>query len=120
MTLMRRRQTFRSFFTPSLLLAATAILLFTSASAHAQDGAQNVAKNKAPASAPQADATSSPWIQPHAPGDPLIWGRKDGIVFGLPSPGGLRGPRGPIRVGVISPTTGQPALLNYIAGEPVV
>jgi hypothetical protein len=66
------------------------------------------------------DTISSPWIQPHAPGDPLIWGRRDGIVFGLPSPGGLRGPRGLIRVGVLSPTTGQPELLNFIAVEPVV
>jgi len=31
----------------------------------------------------------------------------------------LRGPRGLIRVGVISPTTGKPELLNYIAVEPV-
>jgi hypothetical protein len=112
---MRRRQTSRPLFIAALLLAAAAILLSTTGSARAQDGAQN----KAPASAPQADATS-PWIQPHAPDDPLIWGRKDGILFGLPSPGGLRGPRGLIRVGVISPTTGQPALLNYIAVEPVV
>jgi hypothetical protein len=69
--------------------------------------------------APQS-AGASPWIQPQAPGDPLIWGRKDGIVFGLPSPGGLHGPRGLIRVGVISPTTGKPELLNFIAVEPVV
>jgi hypothetical protein len=67
-----------------------------------------------------ADTISSAWIQPHAPSDPLIWGRKDGIVFGLPSPGGLRGPRGLIRVGVISPTTGKPELLNFIAVEPVI
>ena len=72
---MRRRQTSRPLFTTALLLAAAAILLSTTGSAHAQDGAQN----KAPASAPQADATS-PWIQPHAPDDPLIWGRKDGKI----------------------------------------
>jgi hypothetical protein len=64
-------------------------------------------------------APQNEWIQPHAPGDPLIWGRKDGILFGLPSPGGLRGPRGLIRVGVLSPTTGKPELLNFIAIEPV-
>jgi hypothetical protein len=79
-----------------------------------------IAQNTTPAP-PQAAATpSSPWIQPHAAGDPLIWGRRDGIVFGLPSSGGLRGPRGLIRVGVISPTTGKPELLNYIAIEPVI
>ncbi|MGI8770046.1 MAG: hypothetical protein ACR2JE_01280 [Acidobacteriaceae bacterium] len=32
----------------------------------------------------------------------------------------MRGPRGLIRVGVISPQTGKPELLNYIAIEPVV
>ena len=65
-------------------------------------------------------SADSQWIRPHNPGDPLIWGRKDGIVFGLPSTGGLLGPRGLIRVGVISAKTGKPELLNYIAIEPVV
>jgi hypothetical protein len=60
------------------------------------------------------------WIRPTKAGEPLIWGRKDGIVFGLPSEGGLPGPRGLIRVGVISPNTGTPELLNFIAIEPVV
>jgi hypothetical protein len=69
---------------------------------------------------PPQQPAASPWIQPHAPGDPLIWGRRDGIVFGLPSTGGLLGPRGLIRVGIVSPTTGKPELLNYIAIEPVV
>ena len=110
MTLMRRSQNSRSLVTPVLLLAAATIFAFATRSARAQNNAAT----------PQADAASSPWIQPHAPGDPLIWGRKDGILFGLPSDGGLRGPRGLIRVGVISPTTGKPALLNYIAVEPVV
>jgi hypothetical protein len=88
----------------SLLTAAiAAAILCTSPEVFAQ--------NQAP---PQSE-----WIQPHAPGDPLIWGRKDGILFGLPSPGGLRGPRGLIRVGVLSPTTGKPELLNFIAIEPV-
>lgn len=65
-------------------------------------------------------ATNSQWIRPQKPGDPLLWGRKDGIIFGLPSNGGLLGPRGLIRVGIISAKTGKPELLNYIAIEPVV
>lgn len=65
-------------------------------------------------------AGDSQWIRPTKQGDPLIWGRRDGIVFGLPSPGGLPGPRGLIRVGVISPSTNKPDLLNFIAIEPVV
>jgi hypothetical protein len=79
-----------------------------------------IAQNTTPAPPQPAATPSSPWIQPHAAGDPLIWGRRDGIIFGLPSPGGLRGPRGLIRVGVISPITGKPELLNYIAIEPVI
>lgn len=62
----------------------------------------------------------SDWIRPAGPDQPLIWGRKDGIVFGLPSENGLPGPRGLIRIGVISSATGQPQLLNFIAIEPVV
>jgi hypothetical protein len=62
----------------------------------------------------------SQWIRPTKPGDPLLWGLKDGIVFGLPSEGGLPGPRGLIRVGVISAKTEAPELLNFIAIEPVV
>jgi len=65
-------------------------------------------------------SAESDWIRPEAPGTPLIWGRKDGIVFGLPSDGGLPGPRGLIRIGVISKETGRPQLLNFIAIEPVV
>lgn len=60
------------------------------------------------------------WIRPFHDGDPLIWGRRDGIIFGLPSQGGLRGPRGLIRVGIVSAKTGLPELLNFIAIEPVV
>ncbi|HEY3988238.1 MAG TPA: hypothetical protein VGM02_03000 [Acidobacteriaceae bacterium] len=93
----------------SLVTTALAAALFTSPAYAAQN----------PAS-PQSASISSQWIQPHAPGDPLIWGRKDGILFGLPSPGGLRGPRGLIRVGLLSPTTGQPELINFIAVEPVI
>ena len=84
-----------------------------------------IAQHNTPASPQQSAvvsphaAASSQWIQPHTPGDPLIWGRRDGIIFSLPSPGGLRGPRGLIRVGVISPATAKPELLNYIAIEPV-
>jgi len=68
---------------------------------------------------PNVRAEDSQWIRPVKPGDPLLWGRKDGIVFGLPSEGGLPGPRGLIRVGVISTKTGRPELLNFIAIEPV-
>ncbi|MBS1841574.1 MAG: hypothetical protein JSS69_01090 [Acidobacteria bacterium] len=60
------------------------------------------------------------WVRPQNPGDPLIWGRKDGILFGLPSVGGLPGPRGLIRVGVVSPETNVPQLVNFVAIEPVV
>src|SRR5271154_6220846 len=65
-------------------------------------------------------AAESQWILPSKPGDPLLWGRKDGVVFGLPSVEGLPGPRGLIRIGVISAKTGGPELLNFIAVEPVV
>lgn len=107
--LMRKSQNSRQLLPRALpLLAAAAFFFGTSAA---------IAQNAPP---PNASAAASPWIQPAAPGDPLIWGRKDGIVFGLPSPGGMRGPRGLIRVGVISPTTGKPELLNFIAVEPVV
>ncbi len=50
----------------------------------------------------------------------MIWGRRDGIVFGLASSGGMRGPRGLIRVGVFKPGQAQPELLNFVAVEPVV
>jgi hypothetical protein len=66
-------------------------------------------------------AQESPWVRPNKPGDPLIWGRRDGIVFGLHSPGGIRGPRGLIRIGLYtSPQAASPELLNFIAVEPVV
>src|SRR6201996_855497 len=105
--LMRRHHLFRYFAT---LLSAVTTIFLASSPAIAQ-GATSV---------PPQNPDTSQWIQPHAPGDPLIWGRRDGIVFGLPSPGGLRGPRGLIRVGIISPTTGKPELLNFIAVEPVI
>lgn len=60
------------------------------------------------------------WVRPAKAGDPLIWGRRDGIIFGLFSPGGIEGPRGLIRVGLFTPGTKDPQLLNFIAVEPVV
>ncbi len=65
-------------------------------------------------------AQDSPWIRPAKPGDPLIWGRRDGVVFGLPSEGGIKGPRGLIRIGVPQPNGAAPQLLNFIAVEPVI
>jgi hypothetical protein len=66
-------------------------------------------------------AQESAWIRPAKPGDPLIWGRRDGIIFGLYSPAGIKGPRGLIRVGLYtSPQAASPELLNFIAVEPVV
>lgn len=64
-------------------------------------------------------ATSSEWLRPDSPGDPLVWGRKDGLVFGLPSTGGMAGPRGLIRIGTYSVAKGTPELVNFIAIEPV-
>lgn len=66
-------------------------------------------------------AQSSPWVRPLKPGDPLIWGRRDGAVFGLPSPGGIKGPRGLIRIGFYpASNSAQPELLNFFAVEPIV
>ena len=65
-------------------------------------------------------AQSAEWVRPQKSGDPLIWGRRDGIVFGLSSAGGIRGPRGLIRIGLFTPDTTVPQLLNFIAVEPVV
>jgi hypothetical protein len=65
-------------------------------------------------------AQSSQWLIPTKPDDPLVWGRRDGIVFGLSSPGGIKGPRGLIRIGLFTPDKSEPQLLNYIAVEPVV
>jgi hypothetical protein len=58
------------------------------------------------------------WIRPKRLTDPLVWGRRDGIVFGLPSSGGMPGPRGLIRVGIPG-KDGTPELINFIAIEPV-
>jgi hypothetical protein len=65
-------------------------------------------------------AQESQWVRPSHADDPLIWGRRDGIVFGLASPGGIKGPRGLIRIGVFAPNQRGPQLLNYIAVEPIV
>lgn len=66
-------------------------------------------------------AQESSWVRPAKPGDPLIWGRRDGIVFGLYSPGGIKGPRGLIRIGLYpTPQSAAPELLNFIAVEPVI
>ncbi len=64
-------------------------------------------------------AEQSQWVRPSKPGDPLTWGRRDGLVFGLISTGGMRGPRGLIRIGVYADHDSQPQLLNFIAVEPV-
>ncbi len=61
----------------------------------------------------------SQWVRPSKPGDPLTWGRRDGVVFGLISPGGMRGPRGLIRIGIYANGDTEPQLLNFIAVEPV-
>jgi len=69
--------------------------------------------------APAPLATESEvWVRPKDANGALIWGRRDGLVFGLPSPGGMRGPRGLIRVGVIG-KNGEAELINFIAVEPV-
>ena len=72
------------------------------------------------ASAAGACAEESLWIRPPGPDAPLIWGRRDGIVFGLQSKGGMRGPRGLIRIGYCSDNHAQDKLLNFIAVEPVI
>ncbi len=60
------------------------------------------------------------WLRPSKAGDPLVWGRTDGIVFGLPSPGGMPGPRGLVRVGIRREGEREADLINFIAFEPVV
>jgi len=65
-------------------------------------------------------AQNSLWVRPNSPDAPLTWGRRDGIVFGLQSKGGMRGPRGLIRVGYWSSDNVLDKLLNFIAVEPVI
>ena len=67
-----------------------------------------------------AHAADSQWVRPAKPGDALVWGRRDGVVFGLISPGGMRGPRGLIRIGIYAGGSKEPQLLNFVAVEPVV
>ncbi|MGH9914326.1 MAG: hypothetical protein ACRD63_03450, partial [Pyrinomonadaceae bacterium] len=38
-------------------------------------------------SAQNAQSTDGPWLRPKGPHGALIWGRRDGLIFGLPSPG---------------------------------
>jgi len=64
-------------------------------------------------------AAESDWLRPAKADDPLIWGHKNGVVFGLRSEGGMRGPRGLIRVGIRG-KNGEAELINFIAVEPVV
>lgn len=66
-----------------------------------------------------AQNTNGAWIRPKDANGALVWGRTDGIIFGLPSPGGIRGPRGLIRVGLPGRNGGEPELINFIAIEPV-
>ncbi len=113
---MRRSQISRPLLTLALFLSLVAAILFRPSAASGQGALPTPPQNATSSQSIQASA----WIQPTAPGDPLIWGRKDGIVFGLPAPGGLRGPRGLIRVGILSSATGKPELLNFIAVEPVI
>jgi len=65
-------------------------------------------------------SADGPWLRPQDAKGALIWGRKDGLIFGLPSPGGIRGPRGLIRVGILGQSGGKPELINFIAIEPVI
>jgi hypothetical protein len=60
------------------------------------------------------------WIRPKSPDDALVWGRTDGVVFGIRSAGGMRGPRGLIRIGVPGANGGPAELVNFVAVEPVI
>lgn len=91
--------TFRSYLRSLSLLSLAAVAMLAAARAFAQ---------------------GSPWVRPEKRGDPLVWGRRDGIVFGLPSVGGMKGPRGLIRVGLFTSDSIGPQLLNFIAVEPVI
>lgn len=66
-------------------------------------------------------ASEDGWVRPRSSLDPPIWGRADGVVFGLPDgkdEGAMPGPRGLIRVGIVR--NGRAELINFIAVEPVV
>jgi hypothetical protein len=64
-------------------------------------------------------ADDSQWVRPEKANGLLVWGRHDGIVFGLPSNPDWGVPRGLIRVGIFPAGETGPKLLNYIAVEPV-
>ena len=72
--------------------------------------------------ASKGEQTSAParWGRPASDTAPMTWGRTDGLVFGLPSEGGMPGPRGLIRVGVWNAAAKTPDLVNFVAVEPVV
>ncbi len=63
---------------------------------------------------------SKEWFRPTGSKEALLWGRRDGIIFGLPSPGGLPGPRGLVRAGIWRDGRERPDLINFLAFEPVV
>jgi hypothetical protein len=66
-----------------------------------------------------ASAADPQWVRPEKADGLLVWGRHDGIVFGLPSTPDWGVPRGLIRVGILPEGETRPKLLNYIAVEPV-
>lgn len=100
--------------TNSLILLLASLLLMFAAPADA-----TAAHPYRPAEGPTIPPPDKDgWVRPSAPGDPLIWGRHDGFVFGLRSDGGLGGPRGLIRVAALDPV-GIPEIINFIAIEPV-
>ncbi len=98
----------RSSLTLTLALGLVAAAVAATGAAAAQ--------TQPAASAPVVDADG--WLRPKTAGDALIWGRRDGVIFGLPSTGGLPGPRGLIRVGILG-KDGKPELINFIAIEPI-
>jgi hypothetical protein len=59
------------------------------------------------------------WIRPTTEDAPLLWGRTEGVLFGLPSEGGMPGPRGLVRIGIWNEATTKPELINFVAVEPV-
>ncbi|MBM3215152.1 hypothetical protein FJZ36_09590 [Candidatus Poribacteria bacterium] len=63
---------------------------------------------------------TSGWIRPVSDSEALVWGRTDGVVFGIPSDGGMPGPRGLVRIGIWNAETEKPELINFVAIEPVV
>lgn len=103
------------------LVAGAAAMLSARPAAQTSGGVARPAA-AAPAPAPAiavVEADADGWVRPRAADAALVWGRRDGLIFGLPSPGGMPGPRGLIRVGVVG-TDGRPELINFIAIEPVV